>query len=152
MKVIYLTLYRILLDISYFEIISPVYSYMGFKDFMSGETLILSWTLFFVSLWFNKFWMNEKNIRVSGEIMSFIYLMSFVPLTTCICAGIISEGCIFWNMVFYFLFFGIYAIVSKLTEIRRMPLLKISRINVGKLCMCFILVILIFHIINYLML
>lgn len=96
-------LYRILLDWCYFNIISPIFSYSGFHDNSSWEKFILSWLLlflFFISSWYIY---SQENWRASTMVTFVLGIISFVPFTTCVHAGILSKDLIFYFCLYWLL-------------------------------------------------
>lgn len=97
-------LYRILLDWCYFNIISPVFSYAGFHDNSSLEKLVLSWLLLFLFYIAILNIYQQENWRASTMITYVLGIISFVPFTTCVHAGIVSEDlichfCLYWLLL-----------------------------------------------------
>lgn len=101
---------RILFDICYRCIISPIYAYSGFTMEAAQNQYLLSWIVFlsFAPL---IAWINANAKRMSDFAMLVLYLLAFIPFTTL--AG--SKGfpsnfviytVIFWAMLslFYLLF------------------------------------------------
>ena len=110
-SLIYVIFYRLLLDIAYFQVISPVYSYMGFHDYRKVEFFVVSWILLLVSFQFLTFIWRRKN--GSAFVILYVYLVSFVPFTTCVYAGIMSLGCILGNALYWTFLLLLYRLICK---------------------------------------
>lgn len=100
-RIICLIIYRLLLDRAYFNIIHPFYLYEGFADNRNIELLILSWVCLILSMIvINKIFEDDSE-RVSPIVIVTLYLISYVPFTTCIYAGILSYGYIVANNIYW---------------------------------------------------
>lgn len=95
-------LYRVLLDAVYFNVISPLYEYSGFYDLRTSDNFILSLVLLVLSLPLAISIINNGNERLSSLIVSIIYLVSFIPFTTCVYAGIFADSTfVYFNAIYW---------------------------------------------------
>ena len=102
---ILITLFRLMLDWCYFHVITIQYGYSGFINNRSFYTTLLSWAILLAYLPVIYALQSTKKNHGSNLILLYWYLVSFVPCTTCICAGIFDSSsliyiCIFWMTMF----------------------------------------------------
>ncbi len=117
--------YRILLDWCYFNIISPFFSYSGFHDNSTFERMVLSWLLLFlfcIAIWRIN---QQKNWRASTMIIYVLGIISFVPFTTCVYAGIVSESLICYFCLYWLLLLVLQKVLLHI-PIQRFAKLRIS--------------------------
>lgn len=99
-------LYRLVLDLAYWKIISTVYRYAGFYNNASALSLILSWILFFVFSAIGKTFYDNRNNKLSGEIFFIFFLISVVPFTSMTAFLAFGYAFVLANTVFWLLLFG----------------------------------------------
>lgn len=122
--------YRLLLDYGYFHVIARRYAYNGFHDNRTELGLMISWVVLLLSYAVVRSVLQSKDNRDSVLIVSLLYLLSFVPFTTCIYAGILDSGYIVSNCVYWLvLLFG--EIISLSVPVRRLPHLRIGRVSIN---------------------
>ena len=113
--------HRLLLDFCYFSYINPFYSYdadNAFFDYRTKETFFLSWIILIGSFFFAKKFFEENEETGSSMVIFLVYLVSYVPFTTLVYSGIISNGCYIWNSIYWLALFILY---------RRMPQISINQ-------------------------
>lgn len=118
-------IYRLLLDKIYFSIISSFHSYEGFVDNHNTELLILSWICLVVSLIIMIPIFRDNSERVSSIVIIGLYLISYVPFTTCIYAGFLSKGYIIANNIYWLIL-----LLSERYSLRR-RIKRLKRIKIG---------------------
>lgn len=92
-------------------------------------TLILSWILLLISYIFAKRVFLTRDNRNSSIVISILYLLSFVPFTTCVYAKIFEDEYILFNCIYwFFLLYG--EIVSLSVPVKRLPRLYIGRVGI----------------------
>ena len=97
-----LFVYRLAMDYIYKQIISPIYEYSGFVFAPTIRMILLSWILLFISAVFiSKYYMNKEE-SLSNELVFFIYLLSFIPFTSMIAAGVFDDRFILFNSIYWF--------------------------------------------------
>lgn len=97
-------LYRVLLDITYKNVISIYYAYAGFESKNSFSYLALSWfILFFFAVVCRRFYIN-KTEKLSYEIFFALFLISIVPFTTMTAFGSCSLSFVAANSCYWLLF------------------------------------------------
>lgn len=97
-----ISVFKILLDISYGLIISPLFEYTGFINHFSIQNLIISWTvLIFIFLCGSKDIIDSDSI--SSIIICILINLSVVPFTTLIMFGVLHGMFIIENTVFWIL-------------------------------------------------
>ncbi len=99
-NLIYIVLYRLALDWHYFTLICPRFG-PAFADNRTNESLILSWIslLFFYHL--VKKWAIIKNENLSSIVVLILFMISFVPFTTCIYAEMATRGFVIYNIIYW---------------------------------------------------
>lgn len=102
MLIMTILLYRILLDIVYFNLISPNFSYLGMTDNRTFSLECTSWGILLLSLPFVSSVLNNDEERISSLIFLVIFLVSFVPFTSCISAGFYDSECFFALCSYWF--------------------------------------------------
>lgn len=110
-------LFRILIDLIYFNSISQRFSYEGYANARTPETAAASWILLIVSYLFMHRILANDTERNSNIIVTVLYFVSFIPFTTCISAGMISTGFMIYNTV-YWLALLFFQTVSETAEIK----------------------------------
>lgn len=120
-----LVIYRILLDLVYFNIISPIYAYSGFIDNRTAYAGVVSWMLLASSFFLIKDLLFTNQEGVSHIIISLLYLLSFVPFTSCVYSGIAQGSFIVCNSIYWL----ILIVCAK--YIVRKPQNPLSPIKVG---------------------
>lgn len=71
-------LFRILLDISYYYIISPLYAYVGFVLDVDENKIIETYIILFLLL----LYLPKKSEKVSNAILQLLILMAYIPVQT----------------------------------------------------------------------
>ena len=120
-----LILYRVCIDIVYFYCISPRHSYTGMIISSSFSKLWFSWLILiaFYCLFARISLCNgEKN---SNIIVSILFLASFVPFTSCIYVGVINNGFIVYNCIYWLVIFLGMIYLNK-SKTRPLPKIKID--------------------------
>ena len=97
-------IYRILLDIGYYSAITKKYAYTGFQDNRNSILLILSWVVLLCSYIIVKRILTSTDNRTSVLIITILYLINFVPFTSCVYAGLYDTGyiianCVYWSVL-----------------------------------------------------
>lgn len=98
-------LYRLFLDYIYQASVFPLNAYMGFYNVSDTSLYICSWGVLLVSLPFFLFCSARKNI--GNVILTIIYLLNFVPATSCMhfmppSATYLVQFCTYWFLLFVF--------------------------------------------------
>ncbi len=121
----YVVFYRLLLDNAYFKVMVTDFSYEGFQDHRTMTLLVLSWIVLIVfSSLFSNILVNSDE-RVSSIVVLLLFLISFVPFTTCIYSGILSYGFIVYNILYW----CVLLIAQSLNY--RYPLKTLSQVGFG---------------------
>lgn len=123
-------LYRVLLDWSYFGVISKKYAYTGFADNRELGFLPLSWLILAFSFAFVRKIFYSKRERASELIVSALYLFSFVPFTTLVYAGLFEAKYIIANCVYWFVLIWAERIVMKQVN-KRLPVLRLGALRIN---------------------
>jgi len=111
--------FRILLDTSYLNIISPLYEYSGFLVNLSVARYCLSWLIYLCAFIF----VTARLIKVSDYFFVTALLSIIAPLTSLV--GLDSSRSIFPVLVVVLSIFIIYAITRiKLISFSRLPTIK----------------------------
>lgn len=98
---IYILLYRCVLDFSYSRIISNIYSYQGFQNNFSLISEFFSlFILLIFSIVVSKIYRNRDK-TISNEILLVLFLMSFVPFTSMLGFGVLQINFVIANIVFW---------------------------------------------------
>lgn len=96
----YLVLYRLLLDYIFFNSIIVRHGYEGFVDKSSISMLFVSWII--LLLFYNLIKdVTTRNDNNSNYILQILFLVSFVPFTSCIYSGVVNVGFIIYNIVYW---------------------------------------------------
>lgn len=123
--IFFVSIYRVLLDNAYFRVMVTEFSYEGFKDYRTTMLLVLSWIVLIVfSSFFSKTLINRDE-RVSAVVVLLLFLLSFVPFTTCIYSGILSYGFIVFNICYW------CVLLSAQSLNYRYPLKTLPRVSLG---------------------
>lgn len=123
--IFFILIYRLLLDNAYFRVMVTEFSYEGFKDHRTMMLLVVSWIVLIVfSAIFSKQLLNQDE-RVSSIVVLLLFLLSFVPFTTCIYSGILSYGFIAFNICYW----GVLLIAQSYNY--RCPLKQLPKVSVG---------------------
>lgn len=95
-------LYRVLLDWNYFNIISPNFSYSGFIDNRTTSGLFISWILLILFYFLARHLIYTEQEGMSHVIVTLLFLLSFIPFTTCIYAGLTTNVFILCYLIYWF--------------------------------------------------
>ena len=125
-----LILYRLLIDWIYFNIISPVYSYTGFNDNRTFTYLLLSWGLFFLFYFEVRDLLYTEREGISHVIITTLYLLSFVPFTTCVYAGIAPPAFILSNSIYWFILIISSRYASRIKK-KRLPRINSDHLEIN---------------------
>ena len=101
---------RILYDYMYRKTIYPIFAYSGFKYNDSSTSLWLSWILLIIVSFFIKSLYENRENRISDEVVFIIFLVMFIPFTTMMGYGAFTWGFVFWNAIYYLVLFIIIRI------------------------------------------
>lgn len=120
-----IALYRFFLDTAYFNILVPIFSYSGYGDYSSNDSLLLSWLLLFSFYLIGWRIFFSKSENASCMILYILSLMAFVPFTTCVYAGILTTDLI--------IFFCLYWLVLLFSQslLLKLPITRFSRLKMG---------------------
>lgn len=100
---ILICIYRIVSDVVYIQIISTNFRYEGYTDSATMSLLIISWIILLVSVFLVRPVFMDSIDRISAIVIVVLYLISFVPFTSCIRFGIMDNGFIIFNCAYWFL-------------------------------------------------
>lgn len=114
---------RLLLDIGYFSLIVKQFDYYGFHDYHNSFSVVLSWLILIISFLFVDKILTIPDSRHSGLIVTVLYLLSFIPFTTCIAAGILPSGYIVLNSL-YWLMLILFENISLSKPLKPFPTVK----------------------------
>lgn len=98
-------IYRILLDVCYFNVIAIDYKYMGFADNRNTFYFLLSWAILFIFSMMIFHIVFDAEMRCSSIIMLLFFIISVVPFTVCVYAGTLSVDTIISCIVYWSLLF-----------------------------------------------
>ena len=76
-------LYKVLLDISYVDILAPNYAYAGFRLEPSFGTMLFSYLLLFCVV----FWIPKEYRSPSDFLFFFLLIMAYIPVLTLYACG-----------------------------------------------------------------
>ena len=124
-----LVLYRIFLDIVYVNIINPVYFYAGFLDKRTTTGCFVSWIIFFIFYHLSRGIIYNKEYRISSIIVSILFLVSFIPFTSCIYMGVAPGIFILWNCIYWMVLLIFERYILSLDN-RELPELKMNSVKV----------------------
>jgi hypothetical protein len=104
-----LLIFRILIDYIYLNIIYPNYNYIGFLNNSTTQSTIISYSLFlfFVPL----FLRVTKDNKISAQITSLLFLISFVPMSSVIRFMPIGFWFLILYSIYWFLLLIFYIVV-----------------------------------------
>ena len=122
---VYITIYRILLDYIFKNVLVSYYSYYFFVDKSTLSTILLSWIIliffsFFVS------YIYKNTYTVTNLVLFFLFLISFVPFTSMIGYGNFDYSYIIANFIYFFILFSFdrfYGINSRYNVVLNVPTL-----------------------------
>ncbi len=118
-----IVLFRICLDLVYFNILSVYFIYDGYLDRRNTLGLIVSWVVVIASFFHIKRILITSEDRVSNTIIIFIYFLNFIPFTTTIYAGTEHLLYIILNCIFWFVFVFMTNMLSK-KPLKLLPTIK----------------------------
>jgi hypothetical protein len=125
-----LVVFRLLLDWVYFNIISPIYAYSGFIDNRNAQNLIVSWGIFILFYFFMKRILYTEQEGVLHVIVSLLYLLSFIPFTSSIYAGITPPAFILWNSMYWIVLILASSYALQLPK-KRLPKVNLNNLEIG---------------------
>lgn len=106
---------RIAIDWQYFKLICPRFL-VGFVDFRNLTSWLASWgVLVLFSIMLEKS-VLDKPYGVSSIVLLILFLVSFVPFSTCIYAGMVSQGFAVYNMIYWATIIFAYYIANKVSD------------------------------------
>lgn len=108
--VIGIILFRILLDLNYSDIVSPYYEYAGFYNDKTLASTVTSWISLIFSLPFVIRIVNDK-YPFSKAVFIFLYLFSFIPVTSLIQFIPPTNHFAFWVLSYWYVFIAVYLYV-----------------------------------------
>lgn len=123
-NLIFILLYRFALDWHYFALIYPKFE-TAFRDNRTLSALVLSWVVLIASYYLIKKSLIKNSENLSSLVIYILYLISFVPFTTCIYAGMATHGFIVYNIVYWLAVFICWRI-SNLSISKRSLHIKIN--------------------------
>lgn len=124
-----LIIYRLMLDWIYFNVICLEFSYEGYVDNRTFELQMISWICLLISICFITKVVNNKTDRISSIVIVTLYVISYIPFSTCIYAGLFSDGFIFANNVYWLLLIFAERISLK-RRIKPFKRIKIGRFRI----------------------
>ncbi len=127
--VVGIILYRIMVDICYFGIMTREYAHYGYLNNFSFAGLLLSYIVLTAYLLILTNILTNCRSSVSGIIIFCWTLMSFVPFTSLISAGILSAKFIFFNCI-YTAILIMTATISTLSPPKEIKIEFLSKINI----------------------
>ena len=115
----YIIIYRLTLDICYFDIIFPNKDELsGFEDFRNSISLSISYIVLFGSSHFINYIVQQK-FNWSNLAIIMLYCFNFVPFTTGIYAGMFSKEFIIYFLIYWFMLLSSAIIIPEyLSKIR----------------------------------
>lgn len=129
-KNILLIAYRLLLDYSYFRVICKHFLYQGFIDNRTSTSLLISWVmLLVVGIVINPILKRESD-KISEMCLCSLFLISYVPFTTCVYAGAVTYSCAFWNTIYWCILIAFVTHWSKKNP-KPLPKIKMGNLIVG---------------------
>lgn len=100
---IVIPVYRLLSDWIYLNIIYRNFGYEGYVNKSKGELVLISWVIFLLSIICMKSILDNNSEKVSAIVITILYFISFVPFTTCIAFGLLDNGYVLLNCVYWVL-------------------------------------------------
>lgn len=113
---IFILIFRVLIDISYELIIVPYFGYSGFSNNKKVIFVIISYLILCCFANVAYIW-KKNNDRISKEVLYLLFLISVVPFTTMISFGNLSIEFIIANTMFWCLL-SLYYIYLPYTRIK----------------------------------
>ncbi|WP_280770614.1 O-antigen polymerase [Salipaludibacillus daqingensis] len=104
-----ISLYRIVLDIVYFNAVSPIFGYTGFLSTFSYEKYILSWIILIIFIPLFTALNNKKSL--SSIIIILLFLLSYLPFTTMVAFHPFSSLFIVSHIIYWLVFFIFYKLI-----------------------------------------
>lgn len=101
--IIGICIYRFLLDWSYINVITHTYGYYGFIDMRTSMNFLISLGCLLISFPFLLGMIKNISIRVSTIVIWILYLISYVPFTSCIYMGIAKTNFVIGNIIYWLL-------------------------------------------------
>lgn len=120
-----IALYRLFLDTAYFNILVPIFSYSGYGDYSTNDSLLLSWLLLFLFYLVGWRVFFNKSEVASCMVLYILGLIAFVPFTTCVYAGVLMADLI----VFFCLYWLILLFSHNL--LLKVPITRFSRLKIS---------------------
>lgn len=105
-------LYRVLLDIIYYQQITPFFSYANFINEANSSSMLLSWLVLTIyGLFAYPFYKERDDKFVVSMIALFIYLIKLVPLTSLLyyqpqSLSFVVQQLVLWTLLFLLLYKG----------------------------------------------
>ena len=122
-----LIIYRVMLDVVYFNIISPVYAYAGFIDARDTRHLVVSWILFFVFYLFMRDIIFTEDDGIMHIVVMVLYCIVFVPFTSSVYMGFTTWVFVFWHSLYWIVFITVARCAFYMPK-KRLPVLKVSQL------------------------
>ena len=102
-------LFRLLLDWVYHDVIAVSYAYAGFQNHRTALTALLSWGLLFLFTLLAKRAAENREDRVSQEIVFILFLISVVPYTVMVSFGAVPSATVWLSALYWLLVLGLLA-------------------------------------------
>lgn len=119
-----------MLDTLYFEVIATRFWYRGLIDNRSMVNGVLSWAILFGFYFLARKILISDSNRKSGIIFYILFLVSFVPFTTCIYAGLVTTGFIIYNSTYWFVLIICLRFMENIS-VRTFPRIKVGSNLIG---------------------
>lgn len=98
---IIICIFRLTSDWGYINVAVKYYKYQGYCDYSNLTLLGISWICLMVTLPLVYKIICDAQDRVSSIVIVTLYLVSYVPFTTCVYYGIMSKGVTICNMIYW---------------------------------------------------
>lgn len=131
-KIVFIVIYRVLIDAIYVKDVFPRFSYMNFVDNRSAISCVISWMILLLFSILALRIADSDSERNSGIVVLVLFLISFVPFTTCIYEGMMSKGYIIYNSIFWFVLLGCTSYLQRKT-LEVFPTVVIGNLRLGKM-------------------
>ena len=99
----FMIIYKLILDISYYKVISSCFTYMGFNDNSNFVTMLSSWIIYILLLKKVFYFFNNYDERISKEMVFVLFIFAFVPFASMIGFNIYNWKFVIINLAYWFL-------------------------------------------------
>ena len=125
---VFIIVIRLLYDYMYCTSIYPLYAYVGFKCENAPTSYLMSWAMLIIIGSLAKKLYENREHKISMEVLFVIFIIMFIPFTTMIGCRALTGSFVFWNMIYYLILFSLVCVSDRLRGARLKIIMSHSKV------------------------